>query len=166
MISINLSGGSFNSPHLLTYIKDKIAEFNIDAKKFCFEVTETVAVKDIRAAITFINECKKLGVKFALDDFGTGTSSFGYLKHLSVDYLKIDGSFVKNIEHDPIDRAMTETMNKIGHLMEKMTVAEFAENDSIINILEDIGIDYAQGYGVCLPIPLHSNSYINNNDKK
>ena len=154
MISINLSGGSINSSDLLNYIKEKIAEFNIDARKFCFEITETVAVKDIRAAIEFITECKKLGAKFALDDFGTGTSSFGYLKQLSVDYLKIDGSFVKNIEHDPIDKAMTETINKIGHIMEKVTVAEFAENESIIGILEDIGVDYAQGYGVCLPIPI------------
>jgi EAL domain-containing protein (putative c-di-GMP-specific phosphodiesterase class I) len=154
MISINLSGGSINSPNLLDYIKNKILEFNVNPEELCFEITETVAVKDIVSAIEFISGCKKLGVKFALDDFGAGSSSFGYLKQLPVDYLKIDGGFVKNIEHDPIDRAMTETMNKIGHIMQKTTVAEFAENQSIINILDDMGVDYAQGYGVCLPKPL------------
>jgi diguanylate cyclase (GGDEF)-like protein/PAS domain S-box-containing protein len=154
MISINLSGGSINSPNLLDYIKNKILEFNVNPEELCFEITETVAVKDIVSAIKFISGCKKLGVKFALDDFGAGSSSFGYLKQLPVDYLKIDGGFVKNIEHDPIDRAMTETMNKIGHIMQKTTVAEFAENQSIIDILDDMGVDYAQGYGVCLPKPL------------
>jgi diguanylate cyclase (GGDEF)-like protein/PAS domain S-box-containing protein len=154
VISINLSGGSINTPNLLKYIQDKISEFRVDPEELCFEITETIAVKDVASAVEFINACKKLGVKFALDDFGKGASSFSYLKQLPVDYLKIDGSFVKNIEHDLIDRAMTETINKIGHIMQKTTIAEFAENESIINILDDIGVDYAQGFGVCLPKPL------------
>lgn len=154
IISINLSGASINSPKFLTYIKEKITEFNVDPEQLCFEVTETVAVKDIASAIEFITACKRLGVKFALDDFGTGTSSFGYLKQLPIDYLKIDGSFIKNIEYDQIDRAMVESINKIGHIMEKKTIAEYAENQAIINILDDIGVDYAQGYGVCRPKPL------------
>jgi len=156
MVNINLSGASINSLKLLDFIEDKIVKFDIDPTCLCFEVTETVAVKNMSAAIEFINACKKLGIKFALDDFGTGTSSFGYLKNLPVDYLKIDGGFVQNLEKDAVDRAMAETINRIGHIMGKVTIAEFAENQSIINILDDMGVDFAQGYGVCRPIPLFS----------
>ena len=88
---------------------------------------------------------------FALDDFGTGLSSFGYLKHFPVDFLKIDGSFVKEILHDPIDREMVRSINEIGHLTHKKTIAEFAENDEIITMLRGMGVDYAQGYGVSEP---------------
>jgi diguanylate cyclase (GGDEF)-like protein/PAS domain S-box-containing protein len=154
MVSINLSGSSINSLDLLGFIKEKISEFNVDPNCLCFEVTETVAVKHMQPAIEFINACKELGIKFALDDFGTGTSSFGYLKNLPVDYLKIDGGFVQNLEKDSVDRAMTETINRIGHIMGKITIAEFAENQSIVNILDNIGVDFAQGFGVCRPIPL------------
>ena len=90
-------------------------------------------------------------VFFALDDFGTGLSSFGYLKHFPVDFLKIDGSFVKEILHDPIDREMVRSINEIGHLTGKKTIAEFAENEEIITMLRGMGIDYAQGYGVSEP---------------
>lgn len=154
MVNINLSGASINSLNFLEFIKKKVVECNIDPESLCFEVTETVAVKNLRAAIEFINECKKIGIKFALDDFGTGTSSFGYLKNLPVDYLKIDGNFVKNLESDAVDREMTGTINRIGHLMGKLTVAEFAENQSIVTILGEMGVDFAQGYGICLPKPL------------
>jgi diguanylate cyclase (GGDEF)-like protein len=154
MININLSGTSLSSPALLDYIEQGIEKYQVDPATLCFEVTETVAVKHLQSAIEFIHSCKKMGIKFALDDFGTGTSSFGYLRDLPVDYLKIDGSFVRNLEHDPVDRAMTESINRIGHLMGKITVAEFAENDSTIAILREIGVDFAQGYGVCIPKPL------------
>ena len=154
MVNINLSGASINTLDLVGFIKEKITEFNVDPQCLCFEVTETVAVKHMRSAIEFINECKSLGIKFALDDFGTGTSSFGYLKNLPVDYLKIDGGFVQNLEKDAVDRAMTETINRIGHIMGKITIAEFAENQSIIEILDDMGVDFAQGFGVCRPVPL------------
>lgn len=154
MVNVNLSGASINSLHLLEFIKKKVAEFNVDPESLCFEMTETVAVKNLRAAIEFINECKKIGIKFALDDFGAGTSSFGYLKSLPVDYLKIDGSFVQNLEKDAVDREMTGTINRIGHLMGKLTVAEFAENQTIVGILHEMGVDFAQGYGVCIPGPL------------
>lgn len=158
MVNINLSGASINSLDLLDFIKEKITEFNVDPKCLCFEVTETVAVKHMQSAIEFINACKDLGIKFALDDFGTGTSSFGYLKNLPVDYLKIDGGFVQNLEKDPVDRAMTETINRIGHIMGKITIAEFAENQSIVNILDDMGVDFAQGFGVCRPKPLFADN--------
>ncbi|WP_413700880.1 EAL domain-containing protein [Psychromonas sp. KJ10-10] len=154
MININLSGASINSLNLYTFIESKIAEFNIDPKCICFEITETVAVKHIASAIEFIDKCKNLGIKFAIDDFGAGASSFEYLKKLPVDYLKIDGGFVKNLEANPIDRAMVETINRIGHIMEKVTIAEYAENQSIIDVLTEMDVDFAQGYAVSYPIPL------------
>tara|TARA_R110001583_G_scaffold51161_11_gene159771 strand:+ start:2925 stop:5120 length:2196 start_codon:yes stop_codon:yes gene_type:complete len=157
MININLSGASINSLKLYTFIQNKIAEFNVDATSICFEITETVAVKHIASAIEFINKCKKLGIKFAIDDFGAGASSFEYLKKLPVNYLKIDGGFVKNLENNLIDRAMVETINRIGHIMEKVTIAEFAESQPIIDILTEMEVDFAQGYAVSYPIPLLSN---------
>src|SRR5215468_6787403 len=98
-----------------------------------------------------LSSLKELGCKFALDDFGTGLSSFGYLKHFPVDFLKIDGSFVREILRDPIDREMVRSINEIGHLTGKQTIAEFAENAEIIQMLTSLGIDYAQGYGVAQP---------------
>jgi diguanylate cyclase (GGDEF)-like protein len=154
MININLSGASINSLNLYKFIQNKIVEFNIDPESICFEITETVAVKHITSAIEFINKCKGLGIKFAIDDFGAGASSFEYLKKLPVNYLKIDGGFVKNLETNPIDRAMVETINRIGHIMEKITIAEFAENQPIIDILTEMEVDFAQGYGISYPIPL------------
>jgi len=106
------------------------------------------------AVAGFIQALKELGCKFALDDFGTGLSSFGYLKHFPVDYLKIDGSFVREILHDPIDREMVRSINEIGHLTGKQTIAEFAENAEIIQMLRNIGVDFAQGYGVAQPTRL------------
>lgn len=100
---------------------------------------------------------KALGCRFALDDFGTGLSSFGYLKHFPVDYLKIDGSFVKEMLHDPIDREMVRSINEIGHLTGKQTIAEFAENAEIIHMLRNLGVDFAQGYGVSMPQPVLRN---------
>ena len=104
-------------------------------------------------AIKFITTLKGLGCQFALDDFGSGLSSFGYLKNLSVDYLKIDGMFVKDIIDDPIDRAMVKSINEIGHVMGMQTIAEFVENDVIKGMLKEIGVDYAQGYGIGKPQP-------------
>lgn len=154
MVNINLSGASINAFELYDFIKAKIAEYSIDTKSICFEIAETVAVRNHRAATDFINKCKKIGIQFALDDFGSGASSFCYLKNMPVDYLKIDGSFVKNIEQDDVDRAVIETINRIGHLLGKKTIAEFADNKTIIEILDDIGVDFAQGYGVCKPMLL------------
>ncbi len=154
IVNINLSGASINSIGLYDYIKEKIAEYDIDATSLCFEITETVAVRNLRVAVDFINQCKEIGIHFALDDFGSGANFFRYLKNMPVDYLKIDGSFVKNIEKDELDREMTETINRIGHLLGKKTIAEFAESETIIEILGDIDVDFAQGFGVCKPRPL------------
>jgi len=151
LCSINLSGQSFSDEKFLPFVIDQFQMSGIDATKICFEITETAAIASYSQANRFINALKELGCKFALDDFGTGLSSFGYLKHFPVDFLKIDGSFVKEILHDPIDREMVRSINEIGHLTGKQTIAEFAENEDIITMLRGMGIDYAQGYGVSEP---------------
>src|SRR6266404_5669949 len=149
--SINLSGQSLGDDKFLPFVIDQFHRSGLDGSKICFEITETAAVASFSQANRFIQALKELGCKFALDDFGTGLSSFGYLKHFPVDYLKIDGSFVKEILHDPIDREMVRSINEIGHLTGKQTIAEFAENQEIINMLQSLGVDYAQGYGVSQP---------------
>ena len=151
MCSINLSGQSLGDDKFLPYVIDQFHRSGLDASKICFEITETAAIASFSQANRFIQALKELGCKFALDDFGTGLSSFGYLKHFPVDYLKIDGSFVKGILRDPIDREMVRSINEIGRLTGKQTIAEFAENQEIINMLQSLGIDYAQGYGVSQP---------------
>jgi diguanylate cyclase (GGDEF)-like protein/PAS domain S-box-containing protein len=151
LCSINLSGQSLGDEKFLPFVIDQFQMSGLDATKICFEITETAAIASYSQANRFINALKELGCKFALDDFGTGLSSFGYLKHFPVDFLKIDGSFVKEILHDPIDREMVRSINEIGHLTGKQTIAEFAENEEIITMLRGMGIDYAQGYGVSEP---------------
>ena len=151
MCSINLSGQSLGDDKFLPFVIDQFHRSGIDASKICFEITETAAIASFAQANRFIAALKELGCRFALDDFGTGLSSFGYLKHFPVDFLKIDGSFVKEILHDPIDREMVRSINEIGHLTGKLTIAEFAENAEIINMLRNLGVDYAQGYGIASP---------------
>jgi diguanylate cyclase (GGDEF)-like protein/PAS domain S-box-containing protein len=152
MCSINLSGQSLVDGDFLPFVQRVLRSSGIDGSKICFEITETAAIASYSQANRFIQALKKEnGCKFALDDFGTGLSSFGYLKQFPVDFLKIDGSFVKGILHDPIDREMVRSINEIGHLTGKLTIAEFAENAEIINMLRNLGVDYAQGYGVGSP---------------
>ncbi|MBS0365643.1 MAG: EAL domain-containing protein [Proteobacteria bacterium] len=149
--SINLSGQSFGDDKFLPFVIEQFHKSGLDASKICFEITETAAVRSFSQANRFIQSLKELGCKFALDDFGAGLSSFGYLKHFPVDFLKIDGSFVREILRDPIDREMVRSINEIGHLTGKQTIAEFAENDEIIQMLRSLGVDYAQGYGIAQP---------------
>ena len=120
----------------------------------CFEITETAAIANLSRAMTFMKRLKAVGCSFALDDFGSGLSSFGYLKTLPVDYLKIDGSFVRDIDQDPIARAMVASINNIGHEMGLSTVAEFVESAAILECLQEIGVDYVQGYHLGRPGPL------------
>ena len=151
LCSINLSGQSLADEKFLPFVIDQFQKSGLSGSCICFEITETAAIASYSQANRFIHALKELGCKFALDDFGTGLSSFGYLKHFPVDFLKIDGSFVKEILHDPIDREMVRSINEIGHLTGKQTIAEFAENQEIITMLRGMGVDYAQGYGVSEP---------------
>ena len=151
LCSINLSGQSLADEKFLPFVIEQFQTSGLSGACICFEITETAAIASYSQANRFIHALKEIGCRFALDDFGTGLSSFGYLKHFPVDFLKIDGSFVKEILHDPIDREMVRSINEIGHLTGKQTIAEFAENAEIITMLRGMGIDYAQGYGVSEP---------------
>ncbi len=151
MCSINLSGLSFSDEKFSSFVKHEIQSKGIPAKKICFEITETAAIGNLQDAIDFIHTMKKSGCSFALDDFGSGMSSYAYLKALPVDYLKIDGMFVKDILIDPIDKAMVKSINEIGHVFGLKTIAEFVENIDIMSDLKDLGVDYAQGYAINKP---------------
>ena len=152
--NINLSGPSLNDDSFLEYLEDQLKEYQIPAQLICFEITETVAIANFTRAIQFVQRLKGLGCRFALDDFGSGFSSFGYLKHLPVDYLKIDGAFVKNMVNNSFDLAMVRSINEMGHLMGLKTIAEFVETENIYKLLKILGVDYAQGYWVANPRPL------------
>ncbi|MFT7259253.1 MAG: diguanylate cyclase (GGDEF)-like protein/PAS domain S-box-containing protein [Glaciecola sp.] len=152
-ISVNLSVHSLTDESVLEFILLKFRQFKIDGNKFCFEITETVAISDILMVGDFILALKKLGCKFALDDFGSALSSLGYLKTLPIDYLKIDGVLVKDIVEDKIDYAIVKAINEIAHTLGMQTVAEFVENNDIKKILIELGVDYAQGYGIHRPQP-------------
>jgi diguanylate cyclase (GGDEF)-like protein/PAS domain S-box-containing protein len=156
LLSINLSGSSLNDDSFLGFISDALARFDLSPGNFCFEITETAAISNLSVARNFIGSLKKLGCRFALDDFGSGLSSFTYLKNLPVDYLKIDGSFVKDMLNDPIDAAMVEAINRVGQVMGLQTIAEFVESEEILQRLAGIGIDYVQGYAIHRPEPLKS----------
>lgn len=152
--SINLSAASLGETSFLDFILDTMQRHQVPANCICFEITETSAIANLSRAMTFMHRLKAIGCVFALDDFGSGLSSFAYLKTLPVDYLKIDGVFVKDIDRDPIARAMVASINSIGHEMGLKTVAEFVESEAIIARLGELGVDYAQGYHVGHPRPL------------
>jgi diguanylate cyclase (GGDEF)-like protein/PAS domain S-box-containing protein len=151
--AINLSGQSLSQDGFLDYVIQKIKEHKVNTKQLCFEITETAVITNLDKARQFMQKLRALGCRFSLDDFGSGLSSFAYLKNLDVDFLKIDGMFVKSIANNKIDRAMVESINNIGHVMGLQTIAEFAENQEIVDVLKAIGVDYAQGYGVEMPKP-------------
>lgn len=152
-LTINLSGASIGDPELMTLIKDSFIEQDLPTGAVIFEVTETAAVGHIEKAGEFIRELREVGCYFALDDFGTGFSSFAYLKHMPVDYVKIDGTFVKDIVVDPVDQAMVRSINQIAHSLGKETIAEFVEDEDILDKLRSFGVNYAQGYHIGRPGP-------------
>lgn len=154
LCSINLSGASLTAPGFQQAVIACIDRYKIPPEKICFEITETAAMSNFSDATAFIDAMHEKGCRFALDDFGTGLSSFAYLKYLSVDYLKIDGIFVKGIVDDPIDYAMVKSIHDIGKVMGKKTVAEFVENTDIEEKLKEIGVDYSQGYSIARPCPI------------
>ena len=152
--AINLSGASVCDEGLLEFVLEQRRLTGVALEDVCFEITETVAVANLAQAATLIQDLQAQGARFALDDFGAGMSSFAYLKHLPVDYVKIDGSFIKGILHNPTERAMVESINQIAHVMGKQTIAEFVEDDAVLACLRNMGVDFAQGYGVGRPEPL------------
>ncbi len=152
--SLNISGQSLSDTGFLDFVKDQMASSGVPPRNICFEITETAAVANLAQASQFIVELKAQGCKFSLDDFGSGLSSFSYLSALNVDYLKIDGSFVTDIVEDPVHYAMVNAINELGQVMGMKTIAECVENDKIIGKLRDIGVDYAQGYGLHKPCML------------
>ncbi len=149
--SINLSGNTLSNKDSLNVYRKMIRASGIAPDLLVFEVTETVAIKNVETAKQFIADMKSYGCRFSLDDFGSGLSSFGYLKELSVDYLKIDGEFVKNIQGDKTCRAIVSAFNQLSHELGMQTVAEFVEDDDTEELLKELGIDFAQGYGVGKP---------------
>jgi len=154
ILNINLSGASFMEEGFCEFAAKQLKQYNIPPEMICFEVTETATIANLDEALNFINKLRAIGCKFALDDFGSGLSSFGYLKHLPVDYLKIDGEFIKDILNDPIHSAIVEAINQVGHIMNIKTVAEFVEDEATLQHLKKIGIDYAQGYHIDKPTKL------------
>ena len=152
--SINISGNSLAEEDFVEFVLAQIKRSGVPTSKICFEITETSAVGSLDNAVRFIEALRLVGIKFSLDDFGTGLSSYSYLRSLPVDFLKIDGVFVKDLQTSPGDYAVVKSINEIGHFMGKLTIAEYVENDEILTILREIGVDYAQGFGVGRKIPL------------
>ena len=154
LCTINLSGLSLGDNEFLAFVTRTFNESRVLPQKVCFEVTETAAITNLSSATGFLKALKNLGCRLALDDFGSGMSSFAYLKNLPIDFVKIDGVFVKDIVEDPIDLAMVKSIHEIGHAMGKKTIAEYVENQAILVKLREIGIDYAQGYYIGRPQPI------------
>ena len=156
IIGINLSGLSLAQEGMRSYLTELIRAHNVPPGTLCFEVTETAAISNLTLARQLITDLKALGCLFALDDFGAGMSSFSYLRNLAVDYLKIDGALVVNIVRDPVARAMVDAINRVGHTAGIATMAERVEDTATLTMLEQIGVDYVQGYAVAMPGPLTS----------
>ncbi len=152
--AINLSGHTLNDEGFVAFVDELFQKTQVPGGYISFEVTETLAIANLERAGRIINALKDLGCKFALDDFGTGLSSYSYLKSLPVDHLKIDGAFVKEIHSDRNNYAVVKSINEIAHFMGKRTIAEYVENADILRCLQEIGVDYAQGYGIEKPRPL------------
>lgn len=153
-VAINLSGITLGDEIALQKIVQRMQGTTVPAEKVCFEITETTAVTNLAAAKHFISTLRDIGCSFALDDFGAGMSSFTYLKNLDVDYVKIDGSFVRNIVHDPIDHATVTAINNIAHSMGKQTVAEFVVDNATAQVLQKLNVDFGQGFALDKPKPL------------
>ena len=151
--AFNLSGKEIESLSHLEFIKEIINKTGVSAKSLIFEITETAAIQDLKKAITFIAELKKLGCAFSLDDFGVGFTSFSYLKELDVDYIKIDGAFIRKLDSNPQDQVIVRAMTGVAQGFKIQTIAEFVENDTILKMLGQLSVPYAQGYHIGKPVP-------------
>jgi EAL domain-containing protein (putative c-di-GMP-specific phosphodiesterase class I) len=151
---INLSGQSLSDERFMTFLVDEIKSSGVSPEVLVFEITETAVIANLCNASQLIATLREMGCRFALDDFGVGLSSFGYLKNLAVDYLKLDGCFVKNMVDDQIDHAMVQAINQIGHTMNIKTIAEFVEDEKTLEAVRSVGVDYAQGYHIAKPAPI------------
>ena len=156
---INLSGQSLSDERFMEFLITEIHDSGVPPELLCFEITETAVIANLSNAASLISKLRAMGCRFALDDFGVGLSSFGYLKNLAVDYLKLDGCFVTNMVHDKTDLAMVEAINQIGHSMNIKTIAEFVEDEQTLEAVRKIGIDYAQGYEIAKPVPIEIGLY-------
>jgi len=154
MCSINLSGHSISGDEFLRFLVEQIEKTGVAPDKLCFEVTETATITNRLGATALIEELRTRGCRFALDDFGTGLSSFDYLKNLPVDFIKIDGQFIRNIVSDQINYTMVKSINEIAKVMRKATIAEFVDTEAALATLREIGIDYAQGNIIASPRPI------------
>ncbi|HZF09491.1 MAG TPA: EAL domain-containing protein [Thermoanaerobaculia bacterium] len=154
LFTINLSGQSLSEEAFLPFVIEELLASGVDSRRICFEITETAAVSKLDSAMAFIAALKEKGCRFVLDDFGSGLSSFAYLRDLPVDFLKIDGEFVRGMVEDRVKRALVESINQIGHVMGIHTIAECVETRQTMEVLKEIGVDYAQGYWITRPQPL------------
>jgi diguanylate cyclase (GGDEF)-like protein len=151
---INLSGATVGDEQFAAYVMEQLRLNGVAGTRVGFEITETAVIANLASAVRFIEQVKKLGCQVALDDFGAGLSSFSYLKAIPADYLKIDGGFIKDMLDDPMDHAIVESVNHIGHVAGLQTIAEFVETAPVRQRLAELGVDYAQGFGVHRPAPL------------
>jgi len=151
---INLSRDTLVDPATAAYVRQAVAEAGVDPRRLGFEVSEKIAIGNLTPANQLFSDLRRLGCLVSLDDFGSGVSSFAYLKALGADYLKIDGMFVGNISQDKVDYAMVRSITEIGHVMGKKVIAEAVETDAVLEKLGEIGVDYAQGFGVGAPRPI------------
>ena len=154
VFAINLSAQSLVDENFLKFVIDQFDQSLVSPSNICFEITESTAISNLMSATRFMSILRGMGCKFALDDFGRGFSSYGYLKNLKIDYLKIDGSFVRDLANDPVDHAMVESINQIGHIMGVQTIAEFVETQDALEKLIALGVDHVQGYQLGKPRPM------------
>jgi EAL domain-containing protein (putative c-di-GMP-specific phosphodiesterase class I) len=154
LCAINLSGSSLEDETFLNSIIKAFDDIPVPPEKICFEITETAAITNFAATIRFIETLRERGCRFSLDDFGTGMSCFKYLMNFPVDYLKIDGSFILDLADNPVSRAIVKSMIEVGHIMNKKIIAEFVENETTLEILREMGVDYCQGFMMGLPQPV------------
>ena len=152
--SLNLSSESLNDPQFLNFLEEQLTRYQIPPELICFEITETTAITNLKRAKQIIQAIRSLGCRFALDDFGSGMSSFGYLQTLPIDFLKIDGQFIRQLCQNPMNTIIVQALQQVAQAVNIKTIAEFVEDYAILEKLREIGVDYAQGYGIAKPIPL------------